>query len=598
MKITTRKTIVEKNNARYHRSNRAMNTNTTATNIPFSRAFWLWICTALCLNIASNLLAQQTDDLQSNQPLFLQAEKLIGNATPNGFVRELIGNVVLTQGSVNITCNRAIHYVVENRADLFGNVILKQGGVTMKAAQGRYDGASRQISGSGGVTLLDSNSTLIAREGWYSTVSKIARFFRNVAIENDSLVITCDTLEYHRISQNSYATGNAAAASKRSTALLQGDSLVHIPGEKYSRMTKQRGSALQPMVSQIDTVETSAQEKTNQRSSTKKASAKSSANKRSSTNASVELPEKRLDTLCITGNVLEAFRSDSSEVYHATGDVQLTRRQLAGRSDVGIYEKTQSRIRLLPYSALQTTTNTANTATAGTLSAVSPPQSPPNTTNEQAPIRQATVSETVGTVSANESLQSDILTNERPRLWLDSTQLRADSILVLLEGKRLERIDAFGNAFSATKNDSAQALRIDQLQGENIIISLNKDTLRSIIAEGKAFSLYFASSENDDGEHEPDGAVRNAADTVKILFSQGDMETIVWRGKVEGEYIPEHIARKQLQTLRLKGFAWMTDKPRLARRGKTSGSKTSGGKTSAKPQQPTTKSPKPTTKNQ
>jgi lipopolysaccharide export system protein LptA len=504
--------------------------------IAHRHAVFAIVCLVIALFMSvESASGQEADDVQPNQPLFLQAEKLIGNATPNGFVRELIGNVVLTQGAVTITCNRAVHYIEQNRADMFGNVVMKQGTVTMKAAQGTYDGFSRQISGSGGVTLLDRNSTLTAREGTYSAATKIARFYRTVNIENDSLIISCDTLEYHRATQNSYASGKAVAVSKVSSAYLQGDSLVNIPSKRYSRITSYRNNA-QPMVSQIDTVDADKSDRpfqqSSQQSSQKKNSSKASAKKQAVTSATVELPEKRLDTLCITGNLLEAFRSDSNEVYLATGNVQMTRRQLAGRADLGVYEKTFNRIRLLPSSTLEATGATATTAdTAKALP--------------------------VGTSS----------TKERPRLWLDSTQLRSDSLIVLLEEKRLERIDAFGNAFAASKNDTAHQDRIDQLSGENIIITIRRDTMRSVVAEGKAFNLYFGSSDNDDGTKQPDGAVRNAADTIKVLFAKGEIETIVWRGKVEGEYIPEHITRKQLQTLRLKGFAWMNDRPVLERGG-------------------------------
>lgn len=502
------------------------------------------VCSVIALFMSvESASGQETDDVQPNQPLFLQAEKLIGNATPNGFVRELIGNVVLTQGAVTITCNRAVHYIEQNRADMFGNVVMKQGTVTMKAAQGTYDGFSRQISGSGGVTLLDRNSTLAAREGMYSAATKIARFYRTVNIENDSLIISCDTLEYHRATQNSYASGKAVAVSKVSSAYLQGDSLVNIPSKHYSRITSYRNSA-QPMVSQIDTVDDDKSNRPFQQSSQKKNSSKISAKKQAATSATVEIPEKRLDTLCITGNLLEAFRSDSNEVYLATGNVQMTRRQLAGRADIGVYEKTLNRIRLLPNSALPTTAATATTGST-----------------VQSEIQQA------DTQKEASVQKNSVSASERPRLWLDSTQLRSDSLVVLLEEKRLERIDAYGNAFAASKNDTAHQDRIDQLAGENIIISIRRDTMRSVVAEGKAFNLYFGSSDNDDGTKQPDGAVRNAADTIKILFAKGEIDTIVWRGKVEGEYIPEHIVRKQLQTLRLKGFAWMNDKPILERGG-------------------------------
>ncbi len=558
------------------------------TNIHRAAAFAI-----VCLFVYSahqTALAQEADDVQPNQPLFLQAEKLIGNATASGFVRELIGNVVLTQGAVTITCNRAVHYIEQNRADMFGNVILKQGTVTMKAAQGSYDGFARQISGSGGVTLLDRNSTLTAREGWYSAANKIARFFRTVSIENDSLIIFCDTLEYHRATQNSYASGKASAISKVSSALLQADSLINIPSQRYSRMTSYPNNP-PPMVSQIDTVEGDKPERSfqqspkqpSERTSAKKNTTALPAKKQASTSATAQIPEKRLDTLCITGNLLEAFRLDTSEVYRATGNVQMTRRQLAGRANLGVYEKTFNRIRLLPDDVSITTSAT-----------ITPQETGSQETNNQESTAQEPSKQAVKQPQ-----------NERPRLWLDSTQLRADSIIVLLEGKRLERITANGNAFAASKNDSAHQDRIDQLQGENIIISIQRDTMRSVVAEGKAFNLYFGSSDNADGTKQPDGAVRNAADTIKILFDKGEIETIVWRGKVEGEYIPEHITRKQLSTLRLRGFAWMTDRPVLERGGKqgakSQGTSTQGAATqSIKPQTakpPPSKSPSnPTTK--
>lgn len=462
----------------------------------------------ILLVVSTSLIAQEADDVPPNTPLFLQAEKLIGNVGPNGgFTRELIGNVILTQGPVRITCNRAMHYVEQNRADLFGDVVLTQGNTTMKAAQGSYDGALRAISGTGGVELFDGKSNLKARIGSYSTALKVARFFGSVRIENDSLIITSDSLEYHRSTQNSYATGMVTAIGKFTSAYLHGDSLVNINAEKYTRVSNYirrdigqnaNSARRQAMVSQIDTVEEESQ------SFSTKDTVQSPQNRNHDNRPKTS---KRLDTLCITGNVLEAFRKDSNEIYIANGNVQMTRKQLAGRGERAIYEKTLSRIRL--YS----------------------------------------------------------VTTATPVLWLDSTQLRGDSVIVFLKDKRLDRIIAYTNAFAATKNDTSHQDRIDQLSGDNIIIEASRDTIRSILAEGKAFNVYFAQSESDDSAHtkQPDGAVKNAADTVKVLFERGELDNIIWRGKVEGEYIPESIAHKQIQTLRLKGFEWFTNRPQLWR---------------------------------
>ncbi|TAE30695.1 MAG: hypothetical protein EAZ92_03955 [Candidatus Kapaibacterium sp.] len=464
---------------------------------------FLFSLLCLCLQ-AAPILAQEADDVQPNTPLFLQAEKLIGNVgATGGFTRELIGNVVLTQGPVRITCNRAMHYVEQNRADVFGNVVLTQGATTMKAAEGTYDGAARVISGRGGVELFDGKSNLKARTGSYSTAVKQARFFGKVRIENDSLIITADSLEYHRATQNSFANGMVTAQGKFTSAYLQGDSLTNIHADRYTRVSNYAGHG-QAMVSQIDTVRDAEN------------SADSSSNKEPSSPKNIEkklekITKKntpvRLDTLCIAGQMLEGFRKDSNEVYIAVGAVQMTRGRLAGRAERAVYEKTFERIRLYA-----TTTAT-------------------------------------------------------PILWLDSTQLRGDSVFIQLRNKQLDCITAYDNAFAATKNDTAHQDRIDQLSGENIIINIQRDTMRSISAEGKAFNVYFAQSESEDSirTKQPDGAVKNAADTVRVLFERGELDNILWRGKVEGEYIPESIARKQLQTLRLKGFEWFLNRPTLWR---------------------------------
>ncbi|MCK7521691.1 MAG: hypothetical protein MZV64_30395 [Ignavibacteriales bacterium] len=41
-------------------------------------------------------------------------------------VREVIGNVRLSQGNVIVTCNMAIQYLARNEAELIGNVIANQ----------------------------------------------------------------------------------------------------------------------------------------------------------------------------------------------------------------------------------------------------------------------------------------------------------------------------------------------------------------------------------------------------------------------------------------------------------------------------------------
>jgi len=53
--------------------------------IAHRHAVFAIVCLVIALFMSvESASGQETDDVQPNQPLFLQAEKLIGNATPNG----------------------------------------------------------------------------------------------------------------------------------------------------------------------------------------------------------------------------------------------------------------------------------------------------------------------------------------------------------------------------------------------------------------------------------------------------------------------------------------------------------------------------------
>ena len=55
-------------------------------------------------------------------------------------LEKLLGNVVITQEDIRITCNKAIQYIKSNNAELIGNVIITQDSVVIKTERGRYFG--------------------------------------------------------------------------------------------------------------------------------------------------------------------------------------------------------------------------------------------------------------------------------------------------------------------------------------------------------------------------------------------------------------------------------------------------------------------------
>lgn len=201
----------------------------------------------------------------------------------------------------------------------------------------------------------------------------------------------------------------------------------------------------------------------------------------------------RFDTLTITAALMEAYRN-GSERYIATGGTEIVRSGLAARADTVIYEKSVDVLRMR---------------------------------------------------------------GAAPVVWYDSTQLRADSLLIFLPEKKLRRIEAFGNAFSATHDDTSRAERTQQLTGTYIRISVEHDTLREIFSRGDAKSLYFMLTEN-----EPDGAARNNADSIKVETMGGKPEVVRWLGGVTGEYFPEQFVSGKPATYYLPGFLWIADRPK------------------------------------
>ncbi|MGQ9644492.1 MAG: OstA-like protein, partial [Ignavibacterium sp.] len=87
-------------------------------------------------------------------------DSLIGRVENGESIREVSGNVILTQGNVRITCTRAIQYLSRNDAELIGNVVATQDTLTIKTERGFYYGNLRKTSSNSGVILDDKKVIL------------------------------------------------------------------------------------------------------------------------------------------------------------------------------------------------------------------------------------------------------------------------------------------------------------------------------------------------------------------------------------------------------------------------------------------------------
>jgi lipopolysaccharide export system protein LptA len=406
-----------------------------------------------------NLSAQDGGFAGPSQPIILNhADSLVGGTSPEGPTRELIGNVSITQGNVNITCNRAIQYMATNRVELIGNVRIEQGTLTILAPRVDYNGAANQSYANNGIKVIDRATTVNATQGTYSTITHIVNFRQNVVVEDDSLKIWADALDYHRDTENSFAKGDVLLKPKGSRTYLEGDSIANLRRENYFSVS---GS---PMLLQIDSVRT-----------------EDEAFKNGFT----------YDTIIISSQFMESHRG-ADERYLATGNVEMTRGVIASRSDSAIYEKSNELIRLL----------------------------------------------------------------KTPILWMDSTQLFADTMNIAIPQRKLRAIYALNKAIAVSRDDSVYTDRLNQLTGKNITINIAEDDIQNILSEGDAKSLYFLFSEEG-----ADGLARNTADTIQVMFADGEANNINWLGAIEGESFPEKIIAGKANEYNLPEFRWSPNRP-------------------------------------
>jgi lipopolysaccharide export system protein LptA len=273
----------------------------------------------------------------AQEEIVVTGNEMIGRVENGVTTREVNGNVVLKQGNVTITCNKAIQYIATNNAHLIGNVIVTQDSLTIKTPEGFYYGNERRAFSDKGVTLDDRKVVLAAQIGEYLFKENKADFRRNVKLTDKTTILTSDRLLYFRKENKAVAVSNVKITDPEN--IMYADSLVHMRASKITYCFKnvmiksikdgvtifgdhlvdyrlEHHSIIDenPLLVQLDTT-------FNQ--------------KRDSVIS--------IDTLIIRGRAMEAYRADSSR-FIVRDSVQIIRSGFASASDQAIYYDKEEKI--------------------------------------------------------------------------------------------------------------------------------------------------------------------------------------------------------------------------------------------------------------
>lgn len=170
---------------------------------------------------------------QGNEKIVIIGDKLVGKTVNGENFREVIGNVVMTQEDVRITCNKAIQNLSKNEAELIGNVVATQDTIQIFTERGYYFGNEKYTYSDTTVKLFDGSATLTADEGYYYFDEDRAEFYNNVKLVDSVNTLTSMRLVYYNDADKAVATDNVKIDDK--TSSIYADSLIHFRNEDKTR---------------------------------------------------------------------------------------------------------------------------------------------------------------------------------------------------------------------------------------------------------------------------------------------------------------------------------------------------------------------------
>jgi lipopolysaccharide export system protein LptA len=385
------------------------------------KKYFLLISIIPLILISENLFAQQ------GELITVIGDSLVGRMVNGESTREVYGHVILTQGNVVVTCDKAIQYISLNDAELIGNVIAKKDTLTIRTPRGFYFGNLSKTKSTSGLILDDQKVILTADSGEYYFNEDRAIFETNVTLFDTATTLTSNKLTYYQKEDRAVAIGNVKIIDPENE--ITADSLEHFKKEKITyafsnvriknlkNNTEIYGEHLEdyrnrkysiidvtPLLIQVDTTYVMKQDSTK---------------------------EAKLDTLFIKARVMESNR-DSSEVYIATDSVLILKDEFASRNDLTVFYKNKDKIIM-------------------------------NRISENA---------------------------RQPIIWYSNSQLTGDSVTIFLKGNKIEQLDVNNTAFMMSQNELYEE-RFDQTSSDSTKIYFLNNKINEADFFGKVYSIYY-----------------------------------------------------------------------------------------------------------
>ena len=136
---------------------------------------------------------------------------------------------------------------------------------------------------------------------------------------------------------------------------------------------------------------------------------------------------------------------------------------------------------------------------------------------------------------------------QNPVLWTDSTQMSADTMLVLLRNDEIDRVELRQSAFIITTPDE---IFYNQVSGKQIIAYLDSNRIQTTRVLGNGEAIYYALDEADAYI----GVNKSICSEMLLRFEANQVQSVTFYTQPQGAVYP--MKKVNHQALRLKGFDW------------------------------------------
>ncbi len=470
---------------------------TTSTPDSINNSVNIYIVGVICILLflfSINIFSQEKGEV-----ITVVGDSLVGKIVSGETTREVYGNVVLTQGNVVITCNKAIQYISRNDAELIGDVVVKQDSMTIRTPKGFYYGNERRAESNAGVQLDDKKVILTADSGEYffnddkavfrsrvtlydtasTLTSKELTYYKNedraiaigsVKIIQKDNIINADTLEHFRNSRVTFATSNVRVKNRSNSVQIFGDHLIDYAKRFHTIVDKN------PLLVQVDTTRSPLPD---------------------SMIVGTDSIQIKLDTLIIKSEMMEAYR-DTINTFEARDSVRIWRDSFASLNDYSVYFKNDDKI--ITYRKQEE--------------------------------------------------------KMKPVLWNEETQLSGDSITIFLKDNNIQALEVVKSAFVLSQNEIYNN-RFNQISGDKLIMYFDNGAVSRVEVKGNVYNVYYMYT---DGK-KPDGLTQSSAESAVISFKQKKVSEVKLYGSPKSEYYPENMVAGKEQNYDLPGFKIVENRP-------------------------------------